>query len=108
MTPGQKAYEEDCVRRPRYPDGTPRKTWARLGELAQSTWERNPTPGFSQQEIDDEVFGYMGDEPYVDWVEEYWLSGEWCGRWSNGQLTGSCSLAGSEDCDFECRYRGSL
>ena len=31
-----------------------------------------------------------------------------CGRWSNGQLTGSCGKAGTEECDFECPYRGTL
>lgn len=31
-----------------------------------------------------------------------------CGRWDNGRLTRSCTLAGSEDCDFECPLRGSL
>lgn len=34
--------------------------------------------------------------------------GEECGRWMNGRLTKSCSKAGSEECDFECPYRGSL
>lgn len=34
--------------------------------------------------------------------------GDDCGRWVNGRLTKSCSKAGSEDCDFECPYRGSL
>ena len=27
-----------------------------------------------------------------------------CGRWRNGVLSGSCSKAGSEECDFECPY----
>jgi hypothetical protein len=30
--------------------------------------------------------------------------GEECGRWRNGVLSGSCSKAGSEECDFECPY----
>lgn len=34
--------------------------------------------------------------------------GDECGRWRNGVLTKSCSKAGSEECDFECPYRGSL
>jgi hypothetical protein len=34
--------------------------------------------------------------------------GEECGRWMNGRLTKSCSKAGSEECDFDCPYRGSL
>jgi lambda family phage portal protein len=28
-----------------------------------------------------------------------------CGHWSNGRLTKSCALAGTEFCDFECPYR---
>lgn len=32
-------------------------------------------------------------------------AGEECGRWLNGRLSGSCSKAGSEECDFECPYR---
>jgi hypothetical protein len=35
-------------------------------------------------------------------------AGEECGRWDNGRLTKRCSKAGSEECDFECPYRGSL
>jgi hypothetical protein len=31
--------------------------------------------------------------------------GEECGRWSNGRLSGSCALAGTEECDSECPYR---
>lgn len=31
-----------------------------------------------------------------------------CGRWRNGQLSRSCSKAGSEECDFECPHRDSL
>lgn len=31
-----------------------------------------------------------------------------CGRWLNGKLTHSCSLLGSEDCDWECPLRSSL
>jgi hypothetical protein len=42
-TPGQIAYEADCAIEPLYSDGTPRKTWAQLGELKQSTWEKLPT-----------------------------------------------------------------
>ena len=34
--------------------------------------------------------------------------GDDCGRWRNGKLTASCSNAGSEECDFECPYRGTL
>lgn len=31
-----------------------------------------------------------------------------CGRWFDGRLSQSCSLAGTEFCDFECPYRSSL
>jgi hypothetical protein len=31
-----------------------------------------------------------------------------CGRWINGRLTHSCTLAGTEDCDWECPLRGTL
>lgn len=34
--------------------------------------------------------------------------GDECGRWRNGDLSESCSKAGSEECDFECPYRASL
>ncbi len=34
--------------------------------------------------------------------------GDECGRWSNGRLTRSCALAGTEFCDFECPFRDSL
>lgn len=34
--------------------------------------------------------------------------GDECGRWRNGDLTHSCSKAGSEECDFECPYRNTL
>lgn len=44
MTPGQKAYEEDCRRQPRYEDGTLRKSWSELGEVERWSWNRNPTP----------------------------------------------------------------
>ncbi len=37
---GQVAYEADVARRPVYADGTPRKTWAQLGELERWTWTR--------------------------------------------------------------------
>jgi hypothetical protein len=38
MTPAQIAYEADVAKRPTYHDGTPRKTWAQLGDLERSTW----------------------------------------------------------------------
>ena len=34
--------------------------------------------------------------------------GDNCGRWDNGRLTNSCSMAGTEECDFECPYRNTL
>lgn len=36
--PGRAEYESDLARRPVYHDGTPRKTWAQLGDLERSTW----------------------------------------------------------------------
>jgi hypothetical protein len=42
------------------------------------------------------------DEP------EDWEPSDDCGRWWDGRLTGSCSLAGTEQCDFECPYRSTL
>lgn len=52
-------------------------------------------------------------EPERDWAAEEMANydpddedpGADCGRWSNGRLTSSCSLAGTEFCDFECPYR---
>lgn len=35
-------------------------------------------------------------------------AGDECGRWRNGRLSSSCLKAGSEECDFECRYRATL
>lgn len=43
-TPGQLAYEEDVRRSPSYPDGSPRKAWAALGDVERWSWERCPTP----------------------------------------------------------------
>lgn len=45
------------------------------------------------------------DDDMLD--DEDWPGGT-CGRWSNGRLTGSCRLAGTEECDFECPHRDSL
>lgn len=43
--PGQALYETDVARRPRYHDGTPRKTWRQLGEVEKWSWARPvPTP----------------------------------------------------------------
>ena len=43
-TPGQAAYEEDCRRKPTYPNGGQRIPWERLPDYAQWSWEREPTP----------------------------------------------------------------
>lgn len=43
-TTGQKAYEEDCARQPRYHDTTTRLVWLQLPEYAKQSWEKNPTP----------------------------------------------------------------
>lgn len=40
---GFMAYTEDCRRQPTYHDGTPRKSWAQLGELERESWINNPT-----------------------------------------------------------------
>lgn len=40
MTPGQKAYEADVGRRPRYHTGELRKTWHQLDDIAKWSWER--------------------------------------------------------------------
>ena len=48
---GQIAYEADIQAMPTYHDGSPRKIWAELSEIAQWSWEMNPcsrdwaTPG---------------------------------------------------------------
>lgn len=57
--------------------------------------------------MDDDDYGICPD------CHECWdicecREGEECGRWMNGRLTKSCTKAGSEECDFECPYRGSL
>lgn len=41
---GQLAYEADVTARPRYDDGTARKRWTELCEVARYSWDRNPTP----------------------------------------------------------------
>lgn len=47
-SPGQRAYESELRARPVYHDGKPRKTWAQLGDLERSTWERDPTPRWTE------------------------------------------------------------
>lgn len=44
--PGRIAYEADVVARPFYEDGTPRRSWEQLSDVAKWSWERNPTPRF--------------------------------------------------------------
>lgn len=41
---GRAAYEADVADYPHYPDGTPRRTWDQLSEIARWSWERDPTP----------------------------------------------------------------
>lgn len=52
------------------------------------------------------------DDRYPPWIDEWdpedESPGDECGRWSNGRLTRSCSLAGTEFCDFECPFRDTL
>ena len=43
-SPGQVAYEQDCLARPTYDTGQIRIAWAKLGAVERSTWEKNPTP----------------------------------------------------------------
>lgn len=38
-SPGQFRYETDCLKRPRYHDGTPRKRWHQLGYVERQSWE---------------------------------------------------------------------
>lgn len=56
---------------------------------------------WTQEEID-------ADQHIDEWEEDGPEPGEECGRWINGRLGRHCSKAGSEECDFECPYRGSL
>ena len=56
------------------------------------------------EDPDDLVCPDCGEGPYDCRCHE----GDDCGRWRNGNLSRSCSKAGSEECDFECPYRGSL
>lgn len=42
-TAGQLAYEADVAHEPLYHDGTPRKSWDELSEIASRSLERNPT-----------------------------------------------------------------
>ena len=40
-TPGQLAYEQDCLEKPRYHTGELRKRWDELSELSQWSWEKS-------------------------------------------------------------------
>lgn len=42
-TPGQAAYEEDCLQLPLYHDGSPRPAWDKLTDYTRQNWEDNPT-----------------------------------------------------------------
>lgn len=70
------------------------------------------TEQWSQEDIDADM-GIDDDGSFCPDCDESWEmcechAGEECGRWINGRLSGSCSKAGSEECDFECPYRNSL
>jgi hypothetical protein len=39
-----------------------------------------------------------------DQPEDEYDPSEECGRWINGRLDGSCTLAGTEFCDWDCPY----
>jgi hypothetical protein len=43
-TPGQVAYETECAACPTYHDGSQRRAWADLDNVARASWEANPTP----------------------------------------------------------------
>jgi hypothetical protein len=42
-TRGQQAYERDVMLMPNYRNGAPRANWSELPDVAQWSWERNPT-----------------------------------------------------------------
>jgi hypothetical protein len=43
-SPGQRAYEEDVRRRPLHHDGSPRRPWSVISDVAKWSWERDPSP----------------------------------------------------------------
>jgi hypothetical protein len=43
-TPGQVAYETECAACPTYHDGSPRRAWHELDNIARASWETDPTP----------------------------------------------------------------
>lgn len=42
--PGQVDYEADLKRRPNYHDGSPRKSWDELDDIARWSWEKGAHP----------------------------------------------------------------
>jgi hypothetical protein len=50
---GQGDYEQDVKRRPRYPDGSARKRWHELDDVARWSWQRAPVCNASATEADD-------------------------------------------------------
>lgn len=41
---GEVAYELDCLAKPTYHDGTERRQWYQLCDIARYSWEKDPTP----------------------------------------------------------------
>jgi hypothetical protein len=73
--------------------------------------ERDQFDADIERDIDEQMMD--DDEAVCPDCDEIWdmcecRAGDECGRWDNGRLTKRCSKAGSEECDFECPYRGSL
>lgn len=62
--------------------------------MSAATCEPTAEDDFDDYDYVDEDFADDGPEP-----------GEECGRWINGRLARYCTKAGSEECEFECRYR---
>lgn len=48
-TPGQLAYEQECSLVPDYQHGVPRVAWEELSDIARLSWERNPTPRWTEK-----------------------------------------------------------
>lgn len=46
---GKEAYDLDVEARPLYHDGTPRKSWDQLSDVARWSWNRNPTPRWAKE-----------------------------------------------------------
>lgn len=46
---GQRAYEAELEAVPNYPDGTPRRGWHEIDDVARLSWEKNPTPRWIKQ-----------------------------------------------------------